>query len=121
MNRLFLITLLPLLIATSFSAQAVPIGPTYPASGGNNFTSNSVSAADGTAIWSYSNFDVSGLNKLYFGLDQMTYGPAGAGLNFNHSVSIRPRDRRQSGLAVRIGITPTCRAIPSRLWRHGSQ
>lgn len=66
----------------SLGSHAATIGPVYPAEGGNVWVGNGVSAADGVAIWNYSNFDVSGVTGLYFGLDQVSiYGPAGAGLS----------------------------------------
>ena len=71
-----------LLAFASFNSQAALVGPDYPAPGGNDWSGNGVSAADGTAIWSYSNFNSSAFNELYFGLNQLDYGPAGAGLDF---------------------------------------
>ena len=70
------------LVLTSLSSFAAPtLGPVYPAPNGNDWVSNGVSAADGTSVYSYSNFDLSGLDSLYFGLNQVDYGLAGAGLN----------------------------------------
>lgn len=80
MNKLWCASIV-LLATVSLQLQAAPVGPVYPAPGGNDWSSNGVSAADGTAVWSYSNFDVSGLDALYFGLNQIDYGLAGAGLN----------------------------------------
>ncbi|WP_422041269.1 hypothetical protein [Roseibium sp.] len=65
----------------SIGAQAAPAGPVYPAPGGNNFSGNGVSGANGLAVWNFSNFDTSGLSELYYGLNQVDYGPTGAGLN----------------------------------------
>lgn len=82
MKRCFSLTLATVLLAAaSMQLQAAPIGPVYPAPGGNDWVSNGVSAFDGTAVWSYSNFNLAGIDELYFGLNQVDYGLAGAGLN----------------------------------------
>ena len=61
-------------------ASAFIQGPDYPPPGGVTW-SGSGSGTSGTATWNYSNFDVSGLDSLYFGLNQVDYGAIGAGLN----------------------------------------
>lgn len=67
--------------ALAAPSYAAPVGPTYPAPGGNDFASTGGPGAQaGGVTWSYSNFDVSGLSALYFGLDQLN-GPVGAGLS----------------------------------------
>jgi hypothetical protein len=73
------------LAAFSISSHAAPVGPEYPAPGGNSWSGNGISAPDGIAVWNFSGFDVSGLDELYFGLDQINYGPAAAGLDGNLS------------------------------------
>lgn len=83
MNTLFSLSAACAFLAIfSFSSHAATVGPVYPAPGGNSWVNTGgISAASGTAVWSYSAFDVTGLTGLYFGLDQLNYGPAGAGLS----------------------------------------
>jgi hypothetical protein len=57
------------------------VGPSYPPPGGVDWSGNGVNAADGTAVWNYDNFNANAFNELYFGLNQLDYGPAGAGLS----------------------------------------
>ena len=67
--------------AVGASASAVPIGPSYPAPGGNAYLDNGVNPGDGLANWAYSGFNTAAFVDLYFGLDQTTYRPTGAGLD----------------------------------------
>lgn len=69
-----------LVVLTSVANAAIQ-GPTYPAPGGNSFSGNGVSGANGTAIWNYSGFDTNGFDSLYFGLNQTDHGALGAGLD----------------------------------------
>ncbi|MAS06768.1 MAG: hypothetical protein CL534_19065 [Ahrensia sp.] len=84
LRRIFALTavLLWALGTSASTGQAAPIGPSYPPPGDVTFNDNGVSAASGTAVWEFTNFDTSGLSELYFGLIQTnpTWGPAGAGL-----------------------------------------
>ena len=71
-----------LLLGVACSAQAAPIGPVYPAPGGTVFTNTGgVSGASALATWDYSGFDSGSFLDLYFGVDQITYGPLAAGLD----------------------------------------
>ena len=70
-------------IVSSATVQAVtmksltwqpPGGVTWNNTGGGNVT-------EGGTTWSYTNFDTSQFDQLYWGLNQLDYGPAGAGLD----------------------------------------
>ncbi len=81
MKKLFSVGVFCALLAFfSVSSHAVTVGPVYPAPGGNVWN-GSGNGTSGTATWDYSNFNTSGLDALYFGLNQVDYGPAGAGLD----------------------------------------
>jgi hypothetical protein len=70
------------LLGGTYSVQAAPIGPVYPAPGGTTFVdTGGVSGADALATWDYSAFNTSFFVNLYFGVDQITYGPLAAGLD----------------------------------------
>ena len=74
--------LLILILIPVSTANASILGPTYPAPGGNDWTNTGgISGASGTAVWDYSNFDNSAFDTLYLGLDQVSYGTNGAGLD----------------------------------------
>ena len=79
LSRSSWVVLACLVMATS-ELHAGPIGPVYPPPGGVTWN-GSGNGLTGTATWNYSNFDVSGLQSLYFGLNQVNYGAIGAGLN----------------------------------------
>ena len=63
------------------ASQAASVGPDYPPPGGVTWTDGGGNGLIGTKTWNYSAFDVSGLNALYFGLNQIDYGAIGAGLH----------------------------------------
>lgn len=63
------------------NANAAIMGPDFPPPGGVNWSSSGVNGTEGTAIWNYSGLDVTGLDSLYFGLNQVGYGPVGVGLD----------------------------------------
>ncbi|XOV87994.1 MAG: PEP-CTERM sorting domain-containing protein [Pseudomonadota bacterium] len=67
--------------AVGQQAIAGVVGPQWPAPGGTSYVSNGVNPGSGIRVETFSGFDVTGLSGLYYGLDQLNYGPAGAGLN----------------------------------------
>lgn len=80
MKKIFLIC--ALLLSASVNVHAATLGPLYPAPGGHDFVNTGgISGANGTAIWGFSNFDPASFDTLYYGLDQLSYGTAGAGLD----------------------------------------
>jgi len=64
------------LAGAAVPAHASPVGPTYPAVGGNTFSSTGIAADTGGAVRHYGGFDSSAWSELYFGYDQVT-GPLG--------------------------------------------
>ena len=69
------------LVAAVPSAQATTLGPTYPAPGGNDWQNTGTNPTEGTAIWEFTNFDVTGLDALYYAFNNIDYGHNGAGLD----------------------------------------
>jgi hypothetical protein len=59
------------LAGAAASASAAPIGPTYPAPGGNTFSTNGVDAAVGVSDRLYSGFNTSAWSELYFGFTEV--------------------------------------------------
>ncbi len=76
-----------ILLTLCFAAtalQAVPIGPVYPAPGGNNWSPSGVSSGRaGGQTWSYSNFDLSQSSNLYWG----PWSPSSFVLKLNGSLA----------------------------------
>jgi hypothetical protein len=67
-KRSLLDAVLAISLLGTVSAHAALIGPTYPAPGGNNFSSTPGDAGDaGGVTFSYSNFNTSAFSSLYWG------------------------------------------------------
>ncbi|PHS11067.1 MAG: hypothetical protein COA78_10475 [Blastopirellula sp.] len=82
MKRMILFTVACVAVMlTVGQVQAALLGPVYPAPGGNTFSGNGVSGADGLAIWNLGGFDTNEFDSLYYGADNVNYGPNGAGLD----------------------------------------
>lgn len=65
-----------LAVASGPLVMAAPIGAVWPAPGGMSFVNTGgVSGSSALATWDYSAFDSGAFSALYFGLDQVTYGP----------------------------------------------
>ncbi len=70
-----------LLICSAPSASAVLVGP-GPAPGGSTFTNTGgVSGTETLATWDFSGFTPSAFTELYYGVDQVNYGPLAAGID----------------------------------------
>jgi hypothetical protein len=59
------------LAGAAVPAHAAPIGPTYPAPGGNTFTTNGVNAGSGVSARLYGGFDTSAWSELYWGFTEV--------------------------------------------------
>lgn len=81
MGKLLCITASVCLVAGSSNLQAGLVGPVYPAPGGNDWVNTGTAPGSGWAVYNYSNFDLTGIDSLYLGLDHVNHGPAGAGLH----------------------------------------
>lgn len=70
---------LTLFLFTTAPSQADLIGAVWPAPGGSTWVNTGgVSGASALATWDYSGFNSSAFSSLYYGLDQVTYGPLAA-------------------------------------------
>ncbi|TWU25821.1 PEP-CTERM sorting domain-containing protein [Bythopirellula polymerisocia] len=78
-TRLFAFSML---LCYSSSAFAVLVGPTGTAPGGNSWVNTGgVSGTEALATWDYSGFNPGSFSALYFGLNQVDYGPLAATIN----------------------------------------
>lgn len=81
------------------TANAGPIGPVYPAPGGNSFSSTGTHLGDpGGKTFFYSNFDFSASSDLYWGLTSVLNG-------FNAGSTTQALSSFNSSLAVYTGTT----------------
>lgn len=105
MKKISVLSLLSVVLF-SFSAitHATPFGPQYPAPGGNTFSGNGVSGANGWAVWNLGGFDTNAFDTMYYGLNQVDYGPTGAGLNGN--ADVLNFSHISGNTAVWTGFTP---------------
>lgn len=106
------------LIASQVSAAAVTLaGSGYPAPGGNSAVNNGISARDGTRIITYSNFDPSAYDSLYYVIGDypgpaFSFSPLGPILTTDGTTDLLSFNASASDLAGGVAIWTGTSAIP---------
>jgi hypothetical protein len=104
------------LLASQASAAAVTLaGSGYPAPGGNNASNNGVSPKDGTRVITYSNFDPSAYDSLYYVIGDYpgpTFSPLGPKLTTDGTTDLLSFNASASNLANGVARWTGTSAIP---------